>query len=109
MVQGAGLINPSPKNINMAGSVLGTLLEMVILLVSNSIGTVRSLFGKFLELGGNAGALSSVGGPVGAVVGVLILAAVILLLGKFVLGTGKALIFLMIVGILLVLAVMFLA
>lgn len=100
---------PGNQKINMAGSTIGTLLEMIALIISNTISTLRGLFSKLLELGGNLGIVSSLGGPAGAIMAIVILAVVIFLLGKFILGTGKVLIFLMIIGILLVLAVMFLA
>ena len=90
----------------MAGSTIGTLLEMIKAIISGALGTLQSLFGLFGDLGGNLDIVSRLGGPVGMIMAVVILAIVVFLFGKFVLGTGKIVIFLAAVGLLILLLVL---
>lgn len=93
----------------MAGSTIDTLIEIVVFLLDDIAKTIAGLFGLLGELGGNLDLVSKLGGPLGVVIAIIILAIVVYLLGRFILGTGKMFIFLAAVGLLLVLAVILLA
>jgi hypothetical protein len=87
----------------MASSTVGTLFEMVQILISNTIGTLGQIFGKLVELAGNLQFVSEAGGISGFILAVFIGAIVFLLFAKFVLGAGKTLIFLFAVGLVILL------
>ncbi|RKY38084.1 MAG: hypothetical protein DRP76_04940 [Candidatus Omnitrophota bacterium] len=85
----------------MATSTIGTLFEMIHILVSNTIGTLGQMFTKLGELAANLQFVSEAGGLAGVIIAVSIGAIVFILFAKFVLGAGKTLIFLFTVGLLI--------
>lgn len=85
----------------MPEAPLTIVFEMVATIISNTIGTlgkISGLFGKLLE---SLGVVSTYGGTIGLVVSVLVLAIVGYFLAKFFLGSGKTIIILTIVGLVL--------
>ena len=79
---------------------LQVILDMIILLFSNTLGTLVSLFGLF---GGLADSLAFVGslGALGLVVAAIVLAVVLYFLGRFFIKSWKLLAMLFVVGIIL--------
>lgn len=83
----------------MPSSVLGTILEMIQLVISNSVSTLERLSGLFGKFLGGLGFVSVAGGPAGIVIAIIVLAIVIYFLGKFVLSTGKVVVLLFLAGL----------
>ena len=85
----------------MNGSPMGTIFDMVWLLITNTVGTLTALGGLFSQLVNQLGFVSITAGTGGFILSVIILGIVLLFLGKFVLGSMKALMMLFIVGLIL--------
>lgn len=79
---------------------------MIHTVISNSMGLLRELFQLFYKLMASLGFVSVVGGPTGILVAIIILAVVGYFLAKFVIGTGKGIVMLFLVGIALVVILM---
>ncbi len=84
----------------MNGSAMGTIFEMVQLLISNTVGTLMELGGLFSQLVNQLGVVSITAGTGGLIVSLAVLAVVMFLIGKFVISSAKALIVLFILGLL---------
>lgn len=82
----------------MNGSPMGTILEMVQLLISNTIGTLMGVGKLFAQLVNQLGFVSITAGTGGFILSVIILGVVIFFLGKFILSSGKALVILFALG-----------
>lgn len=80
-------------------SPLVIIIEMIRLLIDNTIRTVLDLIGMFLNLLGSLGFISAIGGIGVLILAVIIIAVVVYFLGKFVFGAGKGIIFLFIAGV----------
>lgn len=85
----------------MADAPLQIILEMVNTIIASTIMTFERIFALFGSLMESLGVVSSVGGPAGFAVSVLVIGIVGFFLLKFVFGVGKKLILLVIVGIVL--------
>lgn len=90
----------------MAASPIGTILEMIWTLISSTVSTTGKLGSLFFELTGQLGSVSTLG-PAGFLLAGIVLVAVIFFLAKFVLGAGKNLLILLIVGFLIMMAMLF--
>jgi len=77
---------------------MGTIFEMLELLVSNTTGTLLAIGELFAQLVNQLGFVSITAGTGGILVSVAILAVVLFFLGKFVLSSVKILIVLFILG-----------
>lgn len=79
---------------------LDIILQMIIVVFSNTFGTLLSLFGLFGNLTESLAFVSSLG-PLGLVVAALVLAVVLYFLGRFFIKSWKLLVILFVVGLLL--------
>jgi len=84
-----------------AESPLLIILNMIILVITNTIGTVVKLFAYFFDLLKSLGFVSTIGGPFVFLLSVVIIGLVGFFLLKFIFGAGKGIILLIIVGIIL--------
>jgi hypothetical protein len=84
----------------MAEPVAWILYEMIALIIENTIGTVIGLLRLFAHFTTSLGYIIGTGFG-GFVLGFIILAIVIFLLGKFVFSSGKTILVLIALGILL--------
>lgn len=75
-------------------SPLFVIFEMVVLIISNTISTFGGIIGLFGKLAESLGIVSSVGGPIGFVISVIILGTVGFFIAKLFLGGGKKLVIL---------------
>jgi len=87
----------------MAGAPAFTILEMIWTLISSSVATIGRLAGLFSELFTQMGVVSSAGPGAWIIAGVILLVVAFFLL-KFVIGAGKNLLMLVVLGFLLLLA-----
>lgn len=85
-----------------AESPLIIIIEMIGVVISNTIRTMWSLFQLFLNLLGSLGFVSVAGGFAGFALSVIIIGLVVFFLGRFVFNAGKGLIILILVGLILV-------
>ncbi len=85
----------------MASSALSVLFEMVILLISNVISTMHGMMELFIDFMGSMDPVLS-SGPGGIVLGMIVIGLVVFALAKFVFSSGKSIIILIILGVLLV-------
>ena len=86
----------------MEGSALGTLLEMVLMLISNALGTLLDLFLLFSKLLGQLGLVMEAGGIGGLVLSGVIIGIVLFFLLKFLWGSWKTIVVLIAVALLLI-------
>ncbi len=84
----------------MAEPALYVLYEMVLLIISNTIGTLSSLLGLFMRFMQSIGAVMGSGFG-GFVLGFLVLGLVVFFLAKFVFSSGKTVLVLIAVGVML--------
>jgi hypothetical protein len=85
----------------MPESPLSVIFQMVRLLIENTVSTFQGIFGLFGRLLESLGFISSAWGPAGFLVSVAVVGVVGFFIAKLLLGAGKKLIFLFIVGIIL--------
>jgi ABC-type glycerol-3-phosphate transport system permease component len=85
-----------------------TILEMIHTVITNTMGLLQQLFQLFYKLLVSLGFVSVVGGTAGVLLSVIILALVGYFLAKFVIGTGKGILLLFLVGLALAVVVMLL-
>ena len=78
------------------------ILQMIWLVIENTIGTVLALFGHFYSLTQSLGFVSLMGGAGGFFLSVVVLALAVFFLGKFVLKAGKGIMVLILLVVLLV-------
>lgn len=90
----------------MADSPIGVLIEMIALVIQNSIGTIQSLWKLLIDLINTLTGATASGGPVMGFIAIVILVAVIFLLAKFVFNSGKQIIILLAIGAFLFFVVM---
>lgn len=90
----------------MVESPLIVIFEMVFTILQNTISTLFSLFGMMGSLTQSLGFVSSTGG-LGFILAAVIFVVVLFLLTKFVLKSGKMIIILFIVGIVLLFALFY--
>ncbi len=90
----------------MADSPVGVLIEMVALVIQNTIGTIQSLWKLLIDLINTLTGATSSGGPVMGFIAIVILVAVIFLLAKFVFNSGKQIVILLAIGAFLFFIVM---
>jgi hypothetical protein len=84
----------------MAESALMALMEMVSLLISNTLGTLAGLARLFLEFMAHIGLVMGTSSG-GFVLGFMLLGAVAFFLAKFVFSSGKAILMLIAAGVVL--------
>jgi hypothetical protein len=84
----------------MAQSPIATILEMIIVVIVSIAQTLGALFGLFVQLLGDLEFVSSLG-LMGLIMSVVIVSVVVYFLGKFVLKSGKVLLPLFIVGVII--------
>jgi len=82
-------------------SAAGTLLDMILLIFSNTLKTVIDLIGLFGEFVGELVTTSVLGGFWGLLIAVIIIVIVVVLLGKFIFGAGKTIIVVSIIGLII--------
>lgn len=85
----------------MADAPLAIVLEMVTTLIEDLFTTLGKIIGLFQNLLASVGIVSSVGGPVGFVIAVAVVAVVGYFIGKMVLGAGARLLILVPIGMVL--------
>jgi hypothetical protein len=85
----------------MATAPLFTVLEMIWLVVRNTMETTFSLLVLFSRLIGELGFVSDVGGSGGFLLSLIIIAAVGFGISKFVFGAEKTVVLLVIVGLII--------
>ena len=83
-----------------AESPLSIILEMIVLVISGTINTIASVFGKFFELLASLEFISGFG-ALGLFIAIAIMAVVIFFFIKFFAKSGKMLIPFFIVGVIL--------
>ena len=96
------LITFEKQDLIMAESALGILFEMIFLLLSNVISTLLGLLELFIQFVGSMDPVVS-SGPGGILLGVIVVGLVVFALAKFVFSSGKSIMILIILGILLIL------
>lgn len=77
------------------------ILEMVRVVLSNTLGTLASLFQLFVQLSNSLGFIAGLG-PAGLALAAVVLGGVLFFFGKFFLKSWKIIIILFIVGMLLI-------
>ncbi len=90
----------------MVESPLTVIFEMVFTILQNTISTLFSLLGMMGSLTQSLGFISSTGG-LGFVLSVIILVAVLFFLTKFFFKSGKMILILFIIGIVLLFALFY--
>ena len=90
----------------MADSPFGVLIEMIFLLLENTIGTIQSLFVLFQEFFGGMMGISEAGGMGTFIFSIIIIGLVVFFLAKFFFKSAKTILLLIVVGIVMV-AVLF--
>ncbi len=75
----------------MAEGTIFIILEMIMLVIENSVGTLLSLFGMSGSLMESLSVISNVGGGLGLMIVLVVIGAVGFFVVKFVLGTMKTL------------------
>lgn len=83
----------------MVEGVLVTIFQMIQMLISNSITTMGQLMTLFEKLLLQLGFITQVGGPVGLAVALIVLALVVFFLGRYVMGVGRGIVILFILGV----------
>ena len=83
----------------MSDAPLNILFEMIVLVMSNVIGTMLKLLGMFGQLVGSLLQVIGVGGGLGLVIGLVILGLVVYFLAKFFFGSMKTVIILAAAGV----------
>lgn len=84
----------------MVESPLAVIFEMVFTILQNTVSTLMSLLGMMGSLFQSLGFVSSTGG-LGFVLSVIVLAVVLFFLTKFFLKSGKLIIMLFVIGLVL--------
>ncbi len=82
------------------------LLEMIFVLLDNTIGTLQSLFVLFQDFFGGMMGISEIGGMPTFIFSVIIIGLVVFFLAKFFFKSAKTILLLIVVGIVMV-AVLF--
>ncbi len=90
----------------MAESPLGILIEMISVLLENTIGTLQSLFGLFRDFFSAMFGISQSGGFFPFLFSVVIIGIVLLFLAKFFFRSAKTILVMLAVGAIMV-AVLF--
>jgi hypothetical protein len=80
---------------------LAIILEMVRVVLSNTLGTLTSLFQLFVQLSGSLGLIAGLG-PAGLALAAIVLGGVLFFLGKFFLKSWKIIVILFIAGMFLI-------
>lgn len=83
----------------MAESVLMIILQIIQMLIYNSLTTLGQLLTLVEQLLAQLGFVSQAGGPLGLAVALAVLAVVAVFLGRYVIGLGKSIIILFIAGV----------
>lgn len=83
-------------------SPLSIIANMVAMLVNNTIDTLMAIINMFGDLLASLGFVSEVGGPLGFVVSIIIIAVVGYFVARIVIGSGKKLIIMLIIAIVLI-------
>ncbi|MBN2042352.1 MAG: hypothetical protein JW754_00940 [Candidatus Aenigmarchaeota archaeon] len=89
-------------------SPLSVLIDMIFLLLDNTIGTIQSLFVLFQEFFGGLMGISEAGGMPTFIFSVVIIGLVVFFLAKFFFKSAKTILLLVVVGIAMI-AVLFLS
>ncbi len=92
----------------MASSPLGSVLELVIYVISASIQFTIDLFAKILGVIDSFLPGFSVGGIPFIIITVIIIGAILFFFGQHIVGTGRTILFLLLVGIVIGLVFMML-
>ena len=89
-------------------SPIGLIIEMIVLILKNTISTLVNILGILGEFISSLGSVSSFG-PLPFLISILLLGAVLLFLGKFFIGSIKTIILLFIAGFVILSVVFILA
>jgi hypothetical protein len=84
----------------MVDAPLDLIFEMVVTVLQNTVSTLFSLLGTLGDLFRSLGFVSSTGG-LGFMLAIVVLAVVLFFLGKFILKSGKLIITLFLIGMVL--------
>jgi len=86
----------------MVEAPLTVIFEMVQTILQNAVSTLSSLFGLLADLFQSLSFVGGTGG-LGFVLAIIVLAVVLFFLGKFILKSGKLIIILFVIGLILLL------
>jgi hypothetical protein len=86
----------------MVEAPLSVIFEMVVTILQNAVSTLSALFGLLMDLFQSLSFVGSMG-SLGFVLAVVVLVVVLFFLGKFILKSGKMIIMLFVIGLVLLL------